>query len=111
MLRVTMCSLPHTACRVLADDATTEQWQALNLILRWHYLLEVQLRDTQLASGKLHGRSGLWLVRRVQGARLVAWDERFDYALLILEEDPVATARPQPWSSTLTVSAGRAICN
>ena len=83
-----------------AEGGTFEQWQALDMTLEWHYLI-----DPSQPSGALLEEDCLAAASisplPMQGARLVAWDERFDYALLMLEEDPVETARPQPWSSTL----------
>ena len=93
----------HCVPGTVDNSAFGVQWRAVNLSLRWHYLLDTSggpssYRENCMDAPAPRVQS---LQGAIQGARLVAWDERFDYALLILAEDPVATARPQPWNSAL----------
>ena len=85
-----------------AEGRTFGQWQAVDMTLEWHYLISPSQSSGPGVVFPQDCEDAVALgSQSMQGARLVAWDERFDYALLMLEEDPVETARPQPWSSTL----------
>ena len=96
-----------TAAHCLANmSLVPQQWQARDIILRWHYLFEtgaVGRRNPPPQSPPQYAENCREAPAAVeqQGLRLVAWDFRFDYALLRPEAGPPASVRPQPWTDRL----------
>ena len=85
-----------TADHCVTELYTPQPWLPVDVLVYWHDLLTPSAGAAQLencADAPEPPSSPQ------QGARLVAWDDRFDYALLWLATTPVESVRPQAWSS------------